>query len=1436
MNNLSKLSAILLASAALAITGCGGGGGGGGGGTSTPTPTATSTPTSTATPTPTMTATPTPTTTATPTPTPTPTPDPNDLISIGDNQVILYYLRDDGIYDGWGLHLWDLAGCADYASPTLDSEYFSDWANPYPADGIHPLYGAYYILTYEAGTGDCLPFIIHSGNDKALGDPDYQFDISGSDRAFFTFHGVEVVFTTPSTTPPAVIEDEAAHFVDRSTILAPPASGVSSTVLYASATAGIQIDPATSMITGASQSFTLSSGVPSATAQERYSYLIEGEGSRPAYPAYSINATVEEVKALLKEQLVVAHLNANGEVISATYVQTPGVLDDIYTSGDNDANEVTDLGSTVTDTEVTFKLWAPTAQSVSVQLYDAAKSLTDTVAMIEDTTTGVWSATVGTEYDRAFYRYALTIYHYVNADIESTTSTDPYSLSLATNGSYSQVVNLDDASLKPADWDAHSAPAALDRPEQNILYEAHVRDFSSIDTTVSAANRGKYMAFTESGSTSVTYLSNLAAAGMNNFHLLPAFDIASIDEDFTITLESTVADLCAVNTSAPVCGVETDTLTLQEVFESYDPATDDAQALVESMRGYDGFNWGYDPHHFFAPEGSYASDPDGAARILEFREMVKALHGMGLRVVMDLVYNHTSSAGLYSYSVLDKVVPGYYNRFTPVGGLERSTCCDNTATENVMMGKLMTDSIVVWARDYQVDGFRFDLMAHQPKQAMLDARSAAQVVDPDTYFYGEGWNFGEASNDRLFVNASQSNMAGTEIGTFNDRIRDNIRGGGPTTGGSDLRTSQGLGNGLHWVPNTERGADANSLSDYLSRADRSRISLAGTLSDYRIINSSGEAVVGSSLGGYADDPADIINYVSKHDNQTLWDNNQYRIDYDTVIEDRVRFQTLSLAYTMYSQGVPFFQMGSELLRSKSFARNTYDFGDWFNQVDFSMQSNNYNVGLPPAQEDESNWVLIGDLILDHAGNDIAGPADIALTSEIFADMLTIRSGSPLFSLATGEEVMNRVDFHNTGPDQTDGLIVMSIDDGTSAGADLDPNYDAIIVIFNHTNAEATFDLPGLSNVELHPTLTSGADVALQGATYATDTFTVPGLSVAVFVQTQGMTQGAGIPVSSKRLPSEPPYEDSNIFISGDVTTTQLEFAGNSTYQATLSLTAGTYNFRFGDEGLATIDFAGSDTVVLDTPVTLSASAVDDLTFSPDADGTYVFSLYANSENAPELTITQVFAAPFGDTGLFIDVGGVQTSMLYIGNNNYIGAVTLTAGTTNFTIGSDDASVEFGTTAFAVDTEGTLVSGSTTASIDVATGGTYVFTLNGASTTDPTLTIAEDPEYIAVDIYAKGTFNGWANVDRMDYYGNGYYYTEIAVSTIDADSRFKVADANWAGTTTWGGAGSGLVLDDALTLTSPGADISLSALSPATYSFLFQLTSATDATITVSLVE
>ena len=825
------------------------------------------------------------------------------------------------------------------------------------------------------------------------------------------------------------------------------------------------------------------------------------------FAAFKINKSLDLNSIVKSKNLVESY--RNGVLVAESYIQQAPLLDFIFTSQSNDANEVKDFGASVTASGIQFKLWAPTAANVSLLLFDNNKQpLSQPIELKEDLTTGVWSSTTNVASSGTYYQYQVEVFHPSTGKFERLITTDPYSLSLSINSEYSQVVDLNASETMPAGWKTQTVPT-VEAPEDLILYETHIRDFSAFDSKLSSPSyRGKYKAFSETDSYGMAHLLKLKEAGLNTVHLLPTYDLSTINENTAdaIDLYDSMKKVCALVEDLDVCNDDNaQSLTLNELLSSYEPSSDKAQSVMEQIRGSDNYNWGYDPYHYTVPEGSYAVNPEGFSRIIEFREMVMSLHSKGFRVIMDVVYNHTFASGLAEKSVLDKIVPHYYHRYDPVSGsLEMSTCCDNTATENAMMEKLMSDSLVTWAKQYKIDGFRFDLMGHQPKDAMLRARKAVKQVDNDTYFYGEGWNFGEVANNRQFVQASQTELAGTEIGTFTDRLRDAIRGGNFQTAKEGLRRDQGVGNGLTVVPNDLQD-DNLQVDEYLRSMDQVKLGLVANLAEYSMINSFGETVMGSQVpygngpAGYAKDPADTINYVSKHDNQTLWDNNQYRLPYNLTTDQRVRFQLLSLSYPLMAQGIPFLHMGSELLRSKSFLRDSYDYGDWFNRVDFSYQTNNYNVGLAPAEKDFDNWPVISKLLEKNEGRDQVQSEHIEFSSRVFQDFIKIRSSSKLFRLRTAEQVKHNVTFLNNDVLKQRGLIVMYL--GDSGLVDIDPALESIVVIFNSSDKSQTFATDA-SDYKLHPIQLDGADDVVRTSEASEVGFSVPALTTAVFIKPQ----------------------------------------------------------------------------------------------------------------------------------------------------------------------------------------------------------------------------------------------------------------------------------------------------------------------------------------------
>lgn len=786
------------------------------------------------------------------------------------------------------------------------------------------------------------------------------------------------------------------------------------------------------------------------------------------------------VPEILRGQTAVSASDDVGP-LDATSLQIPGVLDDLYTYDGP-------LGATFAAGVPTLSLWAPTARSVNLHLFADSDPATtsEVLPMMLDEATGVWSITGDAGWNGRYYLYEVEVYAPAAGSIVTNLVTDPYSYSLALNSTRSQLIDLNDPATKPVGWDEIQKPP-LAAPEDIVVYELHVRDFSVNDPTVPEEHRGTYLAFTDTASNGMQHLANLAEVGLTHLHLLPTFDITTINENKAEWAEPDPAELAALS-----------------------PDSEEQQALVSATRAQDGFNWGYDPYHYTVPEGSYATDPAGPARISEYRQMVQSLSNIGLRVVADVVYNHTSSSGQADTAVLDRIVPGYYHRLNDVGNVETSTCCQNTASEHNMMRKLMVDSVITWAVQYKIDAFRFDLMGHHmaaDMQAVRDALDALTLEEDGVdgrsiYVYGEGWNFGEVADNARGVNATQFNMAGTGIGTFNDRLRDAVRGGTPFDG----QTDQGFINGLYTDPNaTDQGSEAAQLDRLLLLSDHIRAGLAGNLADYSLIAQNGVRIVASDIdyngnpAAYTNDPQENIVYISKHDNETLFDIIQYKAPLDSSLDERVRMQNMGLSIVSLSQGVPFFHAGSDMLRSKSLDRNSYDSGDWFNRLDFSFETNYWGAGLPSAADNQEMWPTMQPLLADEELS--PGREQILRSVEHFQEMLRIRKSSPLFRLQTAEQVGDRLQFYNTGPFQIPGLIVMSLSD--IGGENLDPNYGLIMVLFNANDEEQQFTEALLTDLPLvlHPVQMASTDAVVQTTAFdpAAATFTIPGRTTAVFV-------------------------------------------------------------------------------------------------------------------------------------------------------------------------------------------------------------------------------------------------------------------------------------------------------------------------------------------------
>ena len=503
-----------------------------------------------------------------------------------------------------------------------------------------------------------------------------------------------------------------------------------------------------------------------------------------------------------------------------------------------------DLGAIINGDNTTFKVWAPTASKVLLNLFAAGNGVDayKTVEMVKGEK-GVWSHTEECGHG-TYYTYTVT------TSVGTQEAVDPYAKAAGVNGNRGMVVDL--SLTNPEGWENAGLSTTISSYSQAIIWEVHVRDFSNKITD--SNYKGKYLAFTETGLVNehgqpigVDYLKEL---GITHVHLLPVYDYATVDE-----------------------------------------SNPDAE-----------FNWGYDPKNYNVPEGSYSTDPfNGAVRINEYKQMVQALHAAGIGVIMDVVYNHTYDAN----SSFNKIVPYYYYRYTDTGvNSSASGCGNDTASERYMYGKFMVDSTSYWVEEYKLDGLRFDLMGLHDLATMQEVETAVHTINPQAVIYGEGWTMGSTIDGSRQANQSNikdivpSNNAIGGIAVFNDAIRDGLKGS--------------------VFEKTSRG--------YISGA-ANNVSLAKVIFGIR----GGQDF---SAGWIVKDNM-VINYMSAHDNHTLWDKLAISCPNDSE-EARNRMNKFGAAIVMISQGTPFWQAGEEMLRTKNGDENSYKSGDAINNIDWSV--------------------------------------------------------------------------------------------------------------------------------------------------------------------------------------------------------------------------------------------------------------------------------------------------------------------------------------------------------------------------------------------------------------------------------------------------------------------------------------------------------------------
>lgn len=606
-----------------------------------------------------------------------------------------------------------------------------------------------------------------------------------------------------------------------------------------------------------------------------------------------------------------------------------------------------DLGAVYSPKMTRFKVWAPEAESVKLNLYKQGEG--DNLIeqhIMKKSANGTYVFEKQGDCNGIYYTYTV-----VNHG-EEQEAVDPYTKAAGVNGQRGMVINLAKTNPQGFEMDGYRNPEHI---TDAIIYEGSVRDFT-MDESSGVFHNGKFLGLTEANTTNhfgeATALDYISGLGVTHVQILPAFD-----------------------------------------FETVDEKNQKAQ-----------YNWGYDPDNYNVPEGSYAVSPyDGAVRIQEMKQMVLALHSRGIGVIMDVVFNHTYRR---DDSNLQKIVPGYYYRSDETGYTNGSGCGNEVASDRPMVQKLIVDSLIYWAKEYHIDGFRFDLMGVLDIDTMNVIAERLKEIRPDIYLYGEGWNGGPSSlaEEKRAFKASAKKMPG--IGMFNDDIRDTIKGSvfyddhlGFVNGGTHLENALRYG---------ITGAVAHPQVDYDAYGSKP----------------------------WAKEPGQSINYVSCHDNYTLWD--KLSVSCPEASEEKKKaMNRLCAAIVFTSQGVPFIQAGEEFLRSKplpekkGFAENSYNMSDAVNSIKWD------NIHEYP------------DMIAYYKG------------------LMALRKAHPVFRMQSEAEMTQNLCFLSDTPENVVAYLLKG------KGADDTP--ENILVIFNGNDEEILYNLPEGKWKILVDDKTAGAD-------------------------------------------------------------------------------------------------------------------------------------------------------------------------------------------------------------------------------------------------------------------------------------------------------------------------------------------------------------------------
>jgi len=553
-----------------------------------------------------------------------------------------------------------------------------------------------------------------------------------------------------------------------------------------------------------------------------------------------------------------------------------------------------DLGVTLNN-GTKFRLWAPVSSKVMLNVFSSGDYREDDLENTYEMTRsdkGTWVYETSDNLNGKYYTYTV-----VNGNGEFEVA-DPYAFASGVNGHRSMILDIE--SVNEA-FSTHQRPEKLDYVD-SIIYELHVRDLSMAENS-GIENKGKFLGLIEKGTKNdngdATGLDHMIDLGITHLHLLPSFDHRSIDETKLDTPQ---------------------------------------------------FNWGYDPYNYSVVEGSYSTNPFlGEVRVDEFKTMVQTLHENDIRVVLDVVYNHT---GASQDSHLNRIVPNYYYR-TENGNFSNGSGCGNeTASERPMVRKLIVDSVAFWAREYKLDGFRFDLMALHDIETMNEVRKVLDEIDSNIIIYGEGWTGGGTPlpqrDQALKVNVTRLD----DIAVFSDDIRDGIKGSVFNAG--------------------EKGFVSGDFAKHMGV----RFGIVGGVSHEQVLWSY-----------YTDKPSQIINYVSAHDNLSLWDKLVASNGEENTVEELKKMHNMANAIVLTSQGIPFLHAGVELNRSKDMDHNSYSSSDEINQIDWQTKTDNKS------------------------------------TFDYYKGLIALRKERDEFRLNDTELIQNSINFY----DEVDGVIAYSID-------------------------------------------------------------------------------------------------------------------------------------------------------------------------------------------------------------------------------------------------------------------------------------------------------------------------------------------------------------------------------------------------------------------------